>query len=1363
MPAQTENASAPLIRQSEHLLQPNGSISGRKVAEQILPRFPDLLSALPLGVPKPALASSDGRTPITTAQIHECILKSGHVFRELGVGRGHRVAVVLPNGPELALSILVTTTWASCVPLNAFGAEKELEADLFNSAADIVVGLRESDLAKKLSDKLHIPFVGLIPDAHWAGLFRLEAPSRPLRRPPRRFKNTFDPKASEYERNPTARFQANQHDDEVLVLFTSGTTGSKKLVPHLLADVLVATTCISLSWKLTPQDTNCNLMPLFHVGGIIRQVFSPIFSGGCVICCPSFDPGLFWQLLLQDSSPSFTWYYAAPTMHQLILQTGIAEGHLVDGSVSPKKLRMIANAAGGLLPSLARQLRNVFGANVLPSYGMTECMPITSPPAEYQLEKPGTSGVAVGPELAILDLKTQKPLAAGKEGPICVRSEPLFRGYGALQSCPSEKLVSFLPGGWFNTGDLGYMDADGYLYITGRAKEVINRGGEIISPMEVEEAINGHPLVAECVAFSAKHSLLQEVVGLVMVPYPNKPRLDLPALHKYLGEGRLAAPKWPQCVVYMDSLPKSHTNKVLRVKLGQRLSLPELHDSMLPIERTFKARCPPQGTPVLVAIPCAQISVNAEEVQQKLRAAVIKDAQQDLVVVPHPSKYGALVAYVYNLDPPTVVRVAQDLIDGYAVPSHVCKLSEPVANAELNPPQPSDAIVSILQEESNSGHGPTDSLITELQELFQHLLDLDCLPAPDSNFFNTGGSSMLASQLASRIRKMYDIPFGGAEVFHHPTCIAIADVIRERRGETITNPHSRSTADPASIAASSQFSKELNLSRTSFDPNRIECSNNIFTASFQLLPIIVLYPVWYLTRFFLFFRCLLWVLLFVPGERNLYKIIFTLVFFHFLWVTITPWLFVMLKWSIIGKYKAGRYGIWGSYYLRWWIVEIFRKMIGRGIWGSNAVMLNFYYRALGAKIGKNARISSAADVAEYDLVTIGDEAVIEYSTVRAFGVDNGCMILGSVRVGDCSSVGIRSVVAPNTEVPDGRHLGPATSSYEISSSPDSDYLRYNREALAEPYLTSQIFLIAPIMFFVNSMSHIPAFAMLYWMITMPWHHDEPFDTMNDLMEWLCDVRRIPFFIGIRVVRATIAPLVYMAFAILVKTFIIGKFKPGPRNLASEWDLVRHHLAAKLFTRESMQDCTEIIGRHYELVSILYRLLGAKIGKRVFWPGHQPVFTGEFDLLEIGDDVVFGSRSCLLSTTTDSCEKIVLCAGANVSDNTVVLPGGIIGKNAVLGSNSVCPAGRYLPEQSVWFGSRCGEPVLLEKGLEESNYVVNSSEVKADKLEFYGDETTLRPFGNAVYNNEAPYMVWPTWMIILFTIFTRLLTASLHTM
>jgi acetyltransferase-like isoleucine patch superfamily enzyme len=195
----------------------------------------------------------------------------------------------------------------------------------------------------------------------------------------------------------------------------------------------------------------------------------------------------------------------------------------------------------------------------------------------------------------------------------------------------------------------------------------------------------------------------------------------------------------------------------------------------------------------------------------------------------------------------------------------------------------------------------------------------------------------------------------------------------------------------------------------------------------------------------------------------------------------------------------------------------------------------------------------------------------------------------------------------------------------------------------------------------------------------------------------------------------------------------------------------------------MQDFTELIGRHYELVSIFYRLLGAKVGKRVFWPGHQPVFSGEFDLLEIGDDVVFGSRSVLLCTTADSCEKIILCAGSNVSDNTVVLPGSIIGKNAVLGSNSVCPEGRYLPESSVWFGSRGGEPVMLEKGLDYSPEPVESYQVPPEKVVLQGDESTIRPFGKAIYMGEANYLVLPVSFMILFTAVVQTLVAIVHTL
>jgi acyl-coenzyme A synthetase/AMP-(fatty) acid ligase len=206
--------------------------------------------------------------------------------------------------------------------------------------------------------KLGIAYSAIIPSDTEAGVFDLESV------PPSSSTTTTTVATSSTSTTllPSSP-EPNRYEDPALVLFTSGTTGNKKLVPHCMGDLLTAATTIALSWNLTPaQDVNCNLMPLFHVGGIVRQIFSPMVSGSCVICCPAFDPSIFWALLQRDV---FTWYYAAPTMHQLILQMGRSEGFVkTDGTGSPHKLRMIANAAGGLLPSLAEEMRDTFGANV---------------------------------------------------------------------------------------------------------------------------------------------------------------------------------------------------------------------------------------------------------------------------------------------------------------------------------------------------------------------------------------------------------------------------------------------------------------------------------------------------------------------------------------------------------------------------------------------------------------------------------------------------------------------------------------------------------------------------------------------------------------------------------------------------------------------------------------------------------------------------------------------------------------------------------------------------------------------------------------------------------------------------------------
>ena len=426
----------PLLETCRPLVRPNGGIVGSEVAAQTRREYPTLLSCIPRSPRNTTvlesfscgtafLAALDGRRPLTHAATHAFIQDFGETLHALGVGRGQRVALVLPNGPELALAILAVSQWTGCVPLSATGAVSELQADLARCGPDLIIGPysngplpikqqqqtttnsfndNNNDAAldqlarttnvlqgesspdwtvhphvREVADTMKIAFVGLVPDPDTAGPFKLWVPLG------RRSKAAL--KYDEIEaisptpvvlanEDTTVDPQPNRDYDEALVLFTSGTTGNKKLVPHCMGDLLTAATVIALSWQLEPSDVNCNLMPLFHVGGIVRQVFSPLVSGSCVICCPNFDAGLFWALLEKQA---FNWYYAAPTMHQIILSMGQEYLTTPDGgndgssNCGTKKysLKMIANAAGGLLPSLALELRKTFGANVLPSYGMT--------------------------------------------------------------------------------------------------------------------------------------------------------------------------------------------------------------------------------------------------------------------------------------------------------------------------------------------------------------------------------------------------------------------------------------------------------------------------------------------------------------------------------------------------------------------------------------------------------------------------------------------------------------------------------------------------------------------------------------------------------------------------------------------------------------------------------------------------------------------------------------------------------------------------------------------------------------------------------------------------------------------------------
>lgn len=415
----------------------------------------------------------------------------------------------------------------------------------------IFKGRAINEAATQAANALGLGVLELTPNPEACGLFSIELVSDP----------PAHSKAEQFSISKTVPgFSSFSHPETVLLLHTSGTSGNKKCVPYSLDMIIVGVGCIITSWNLSVADICLNMMPLFHIGGIMRNILSPILSGGAVITCSAFDANLFWDVIVTHK---FTWYYAAPTMHHAILRAA----EELPKPLSSGSVRYIANAAGALLPVLAKSLQDTFfNAVILTSYGMTECMPISSPPQNYALDPTGTSGKAVGPDICITDEDHTEALPSGKVGNILVRGPPCFGGYENNDGANNESFfeVNGLQG-WFDTGDTGHLDANGYvffvqliplpiytiyippisistspyptrqvylssshtslflpiytlhclfryLFISGRSKEIINKGGETISPFEIEEQIQQHPFVHETLAFSAPHDLYQVIM-----------------------------------------------------------------------------------------------------------------------------------------------------------------------------------------------------------------------------------------------------------------------------------------------------------------------------------------------------------------------------------------------------------------------------------------------------------------------------------------------------------------------------------------------------------------------------------------------------------------------------------------------------------------------------------------------------------------------------------------------------------------------------------------------------------------------------------------------------------------------------------
>jgi acyl-CoA synthetase (AMP-forming)/AMP-acid ligase II len=349
-------------------------------------------------------------------------------------------------------------------------------------------------------------------------------------------------------------------EDVALVLHTSGTTSRPKLVPLTHLNLTASARHIGETLRLGADDVCLNIMPLFHIHGLLAAVLSPLLAGGCVSCTPGFNALRFFAWL-DEVRP--TWYTAVPTMHQAIL----ARAERSPEAVGRARLRLIRSSSASLPPQVMARLEEVFRCPVLESYGMTEAAHQMAsnplPPAE---RKAGTVGPAAGPNVAVMDDEGHV-LSSGRIGEVVISGPNVMSGYANNPKANAEAFIN----GWFRTGDQGMLDADGYLTITGRLKELINRGGEKISPREVDEVLMDHPAVQQVVTFAVPHGTLGEDVAAAVVLREGA-MADEAELRRFAG-ARLAGFKVPRRIVFLEEIPKGSTGKLQRIGLAEKLGL----------------------------------------------------------------------------------------------------------------------------------------------------------------------------------------------------------------------------------------------------------------------------------------------------------------------------------------------------------------------------------------------------------------------------------------------------------------------------------------------------------------------------------------------------------------------------------------------------------------------------------------------------------------------------------------------------------------------------------------------------------------------------------------------------------------------
>jgi len=462
---------------------------------------------------------------VTYQELGEQIDQAAEQLTNLGFRKGDRIGLAFPNGLEMIVTFLAASTVGTAAPLNPAYTRDEFKFYLEDTSARALIVPRDgADEARAAAAETKIAVIDCEIDDRGRVRFSTEASLR-------------DP-----------HDDRNNEDDIALILHTSGTTSRPKRVPLAHQNLLTSARNVAHTYQLTAADVSLCVMPLFHVHGLVASTLATFATGGTVVVPPKFNPLSFWATVREQGA---TWYSAVPTIHQVLVSR--SKGNRPPGA---EQLRFIRSCSASLAPQLMSDMEATFGAPVLEAYGMTEAAhQMASNPLPPETRKPGSVGCGTNVEIAILD-EAGNQLPRQTVGEVSIKGPNVFAGYEGNAEANAESFSN----GWFRTGDQGQLDSAGYLTLVGRIKELINRGGEKISPREIDEALLTHPAVAEACCFGIPDRVYGEGVAAAVVLKDTATEKEL------IGHCRssLSDFKCPTTIYIMDMIPRTATGKIQR-------------------------------------------------------------------------------------------------------------------------------------------------------------------------------------------------------------------------------------------------------------------------------------------------------------------------------------------------------------------------------------------------------------------------------------------------------------------------------------------------------------------------------------------------------------------------------------------------------------------------------------------------------------------------------------------------------------------------------------------------------------------------------------------------------------------------------